>query len=342
MPLTIRRTIIATFLLSSLGFAPSSFAQGWSDRDGQEAVAALVNKSLNASWLAQWTQKLGHAPLIVVGRIRNHSRFHIDTNKLARAFAASLARSKKVSVAMAADPRATQQKHCPNLMLTGAIFSTVTTDDRNTLQAFRLFLSLTHIVSAERVWVDDFLRRKLVRGTAKGPRTVERLGPTKRIDLSPHLTDGDIDDLARAAIKDLHARPAARRKPRHLVRLYPLRNRTSEQVGVQLIRSALERELLRKGRFGVLAPLDDASALRALRLRMVRRVDGACPAAPGQELDASLVLSGHIVSLSEMQKRKLFKRYVLTLEAIDPSNHRKVWLHNGKIDLHAKRPTPRW
>jgi hypothetical protein len=300
---------------------------------------------LQSAWVGRLRQKLKRTPVIVVRPVLNRTAASVAMAPLTNLVEQTLARSPLVKVVSAptSAPRVSPASDneakrgaasfCPDLLLAGWLLGANDSADATELQSFVLALSLVDIRTAEKVWIGEFRVRKLVESTAAGRAKITRLSPDAVVDLSGGFHDADAVALTRTAAQDLLGSRLAQERPPHRIRWGSLRNRTSLSINPLLFTLRLEGALLRSGKVRVLTCRDEMGDLRDLRSTMATSAPDVCPAAQSQELASTCLLAGSFFSLSEAPVR----RYVLSLEALDPEGDgKKLWVSVKNLDKRVE------
>jgi len=97
-----------------------------------------------------------------------------------------------------------------------------------------------------------------------GPtRTVQRINPDAQVDLSGKWNDTDANQVARAMIQDCLSRPwatsfKAQNNRLPVVRLWPIKNRSSDHMNTMFFTKQVEMELINSGLVEVVSSLEEA------------------------------------------------------------------------------------
>lgn len=69
----------------------------WNDTDASLVAKEMISDVMNAGWLNKHMQEFGEPPVVIVGRIRNESMEHIDTEVFTKALERDLINSGQVT-----------------------------------------------------------------------------------------------------------------------------------------------------------------------------------------------------------------------------------------------------
>jgi hypothetical protein len=164
--------------------------------------------------------------------------------------------------------------------------------------------------------------------------------PTKEVertevphDLSGEWNDTDADLVALAIIQECLAsswpetwtQAHGGKKP--VIRLYPIRNRTTGYIDYRYFTKQIEAALVRSGRLDVIAGLDE-----------VRSSDGSdgevgdTGAEMGRdESGADFVLNGWVLSQEDQEGSREVRAYLTSIEIIEVASQKKAWVGQKKI-----------
>lgn len=156
----------------------------WNDTDARLVADEMINQITSAVWLTNHTDEYGDSPIVIVGRVRNESMEHIDTEVFTKELERSLINSGKVT--FVANPnerlgvRAEQESQQTNAsmesavalanetgaqyMLIGNISSIMDQSSSGKQQSvfYTANLELIHIESTRKVWIGNKKIKKLI------------------------------------------------------------------------------------------------------------------------------------------------------------------------------------
>ncbi|PIE19523.1 MAG: penicillin-binding protein activator LpoB [Proteobacteria bacterium] len=179
-----------------------------------------------------------------------------------------------------------------------------------------------------------------------GPR-VTRLKADTQADISGNWNDTDANLVAKAMITDCLSRPwAAKHKAKTgknpVVKLYPIRNRTSEHIGTKFFTKQVEMELVNSGNVGVVAASDETSAARAERRDQGRHASDLTKKENQNEQGSDYVLNGWIIAKTDAAGGKAVRAYLVTMELVNVETQQKVWMKVHRVKKYISRPASAW
>ena len=181
-----------------------------------------------------------------------------------------------------------------------------------------------------------------------GPSTqVKRVNPDQVVDLSGKWNDSDANTVAQAMIEDCLARPWAgnfkAEKGRHpVVRLYPIRNRSSEHINTRFFTKQVEMELLNSGMLQVVADVEESGDTRFERTDQAKHASDTTAKQQQQETGSDFILNGWVISENDAVGGEEVRAYVTTMELINSETNVKVWLKVHKIKKVISRSEAEW
>ena len=285
--------------------------------------------------LTRFKAKRGRPPAVKLMPLTNRTARHIDLRTFDEALRKLLAGSSKLRLAAGSVG--------PDLLISGRLHEMNDNAGGATLQSCLLGLTLLHVETTEKLWLGVHRARKLIESsqTKQGSQVkVSRRKLDETIDLSGHFNDSDATAVASAAAKDMLGTALARHRPPHIVRFYPLRNRTSEHIDTRLILAQLESLVLRSGKVRVVASPEDAQDARDVRAEAARTASDATLPAAGQELGSTCVVTGRITSTSTADADSTMTQYVVAFEAVDADDNTKLWAMSKAINKIVQRAAP--
>lgn len=157
----------------------------WNDTDSRLVAEEMISDALARPWLGSFREDNGRKPIVTVGRIRNNSSEHIDTETFTKDFERELLNSGQVRFVAAPeqrmDIRSERQDQADwaseetrkmlreelgaDYILLGSISSI--TDQEGDLQVifYTTDLELIDIESNEKVWIGN---KKIKKGISRG------------------------------------------------------------------------------------------------------------------------------------------------------------------------------
>lgn len=171
---------------------------------------------------------------------------------------------------------------------------------------------------------------------ASSGTTIRRADPDERIDLSGTWNDTDANEVAAVMIHDCLKRPwsanfvaAVGKNP--VVRLYPIRNRTSEHIETKFFTKQVEQELVNSGKVEVVGSLVEANDIRTERADQANHASDDTVKSDRNEIGSDYVLNGWIVEEHDASYGREVKAYVITMELIHTERNHKVWMKTHRI-----------
>lgn len=77
----------------------------WNDTDARLVAEEMISDAVSQPWLANFTQDNSEAPVTIVGRVRNETMEHIDTEVITKEMERAFINSGKVQVVASQDER---------------------------------------------------------------------------------------------------------------------------------------------------------------------------------------------------------------------------------------------
>ena len=179
------------------------------------------------------------------------------------------------------------------------------------------------------------------------PPRVQRVGADTQIDLSGKWNDTDANLVAKEMIRQCLGRPwSAQFKQKTgknpVVKLYPIRNRSSEHINYMFFTKQVEAELVNSGVVDVVAGWNETGAARFERRDQGRHASDLTKKENQQELGADFVLNGWIVTENDRAGGQEVRAYVVTMEVVNVQSQRKAWMHSHRLKKVINRPASSW
>lgn len=309
---------------------------GWSDDDARNAAQKLVGSCLGGAWPQRFSKQHRRPPVLTLGQVQNRSSEHVNTRSIGRQLRARLAASAGARFKLASE------RQPGDLMLLGRLSSQDDATESTRLKALLLSLSLVNVSSAEVLWADSYLLRKLIsrappdmQGVRSKPPEIRLLASDQTVDVSGMFNDYDAAALARSAVKDLLSSRWLRGGT-PVVQIAPLNNRTSERVSGDFIEGPLVQTLVQHGSARVVTRTDQSRHLR--RQGAVALGDAGPP--PGQELAATHLISLQLSAATQARRGITFTHYTLAASAVSVDDSRTVWSFSRSIQkVQNQAPT---
>ncbi|MCC6748973.1 MAG: penicillin-binding protein activator LpoB [Deltaproteobacteria bacterium] len=185
-------------------------------------------------------------------------------------------------------------------------------------------------------------------GCPSGPSTsVVRTNPNAQVDLSGNWNDTDANQVAAAMIRDCLTRPwtskfKAEKGRDPVVKLYPIRNRSSEHINTKFYTKQVEMELLNSGAVKVVAALEEAGDARYEKMEQSVHASDETAKQHQKETGTDFLLNGWIVSQNDAVDGQEVRAYVTTMELINAETQEKVWIKVHQIKKVITRQGSQW
>jgi uncharacterized protein (TIGR02722 family) len=186
-------------------------------------------------------------------------------------------------------------------------------------------------------------------GAGCGGTQVARVATTTQTDLSGNWNDTDARLTSEAMIQDCFSRPwlkrfAADKGRAPKIRVMKIVNKTDEHIDAQVFVKNLERAMVNSGDVDVVAQkgaeLDSVNDEQDMGASG-RVSDDSAPSIGNQE-GADFVLVGRMASILDQIEGKRAKLYKITLELIDSTSARKVWMGDHEIKKIVQQSRATW
>ena len=171
---------------------------------------------------------------------------------------------------------------------------------------------------------------------ASSGSNIRRAHPDEQIDLSGTWNDADANQVAAVMIEDCLSRPwssnfRASTGQAPVVRMYPIRNRTSEHIETKFFTKQVEEELLNSGVVQLVGSLVESTDIRQERVDQAHHASDDTRKHDRNELGSDYVLNGWIVEEHDATYGREVKAYVITMELIHTERNHKVWMKTHRI-----------
>lgn len=160
----------------------------WNETDARLVADEMIADALTGGWLNRFNESNSNPPVVIVGRVRNESMEHIDTEVFTKEMERAFVNSGYVSVVASADERldirdermdqqsqasietasALAEEIGADFMLIGNISSIVdrTTDRRQQSVFYTVNLELVNVENNQKVWIGNKQIRKMIERSA--------------------------------------------------------------------------------------------------------------------------------------------------------------------------------
>jgi len=157
----------------------------WNDTDSQLVAREMIEDSLSRAWISNFVKSEGKDPAVIVGRVKNLSHEHINTNTFIANMERELINSGEVQfVASSAnrqeirDERADQdlnaseatrkemgQEYGADFMMQGQINTIIDVDGSTQVRFYQVNLELISIKDNRKVWIGEKKIKKLIKNS---------------------------------------------------------------------------------------------------------------------------------------------------------------------------------
>jgi len=157
----------------------------WNDTDSQLVAREMVEDALSRPWITKFVNAKGKEPVVIVGRIKNLSHEHINTNAFIANIERELINSGEVQFVASAsdrqeirDERADQdlnasestrkemgQEFGADYMMQGQINTIIDLDGTTQVRFYQVNLELISIQDNRKVWIGEKKIKKLIKNS---------------------------------------------------------------------------------------------------------------------------------------------------------------------------------
>lgn len=157
----------------------------WNDTDSQLVAKEMVEDALSRAWISNFVKAEGEDPAVIVGKIRNLSHEHINTNTFIADMERELINSGQVQFVAAAGAREEiraergdqdlnaredtrkemGQEYGADFMMQGQINTIIDVDGSTQVRFYQVNLELISIKDNRKVWVGQKKIKKLVKNS---------------------------------------------------------------------------------------------------------------------------------------------------------------------------------
>lgn len=164
--------------------ATTDLSGKWNDTDARLVAEEMISDALTKPWLNQYSRNNQKPPVVIVGKVRNESMEHIETEVFTKEMERAFVNSGSVSVVANAqeradvrDERADQQTNASfettkkmaqelgaDFMMIGNINSIVdeTVDNRTLAVFYTINLEFINVETNQKVWIGNKKIKKLI------------------------------------------------------------------------------------------------------------------------------------------------------------------------------------
>jgi uncharacterized protein (TIGR02722 family) len=157
----------------------------WNDTDSQLVAREMIEDSLSRAWISQFVSKQGKEPAVIVGKIKNLSHEHINTNTFIADMERELINSGEIQFVAAASARqeirdergdqdlnATEEtrnamgaEYGADFMMQGQINTIIDVDGKTQVRYYQVNLELVSIKDNRKVWIGQKKIKKLIKNS---------------------------------------------------------------------------------------------------------------------------------------------------------------------------------
>lgn len=157
----------------------------WNDTDSQLVAREMVEDSLSRAWISNFVKAEGKDPAVIVGKVRNLSHEHINTNTFIADMERELINSGEVQFVATAGARdeiraergdqdlnATEdtrkemgQEYGADYMMQGQINTIIDVDGTTQVRFYQVNLEMISIKDNRKVWVGQKKIKKLIKNS---------------------------------------------------------------------------------------------------------------------------------------------------------------------------------
>lgn len=157
----------------------------WNDTDSQLVAKEMIEDALSRSWIRKFNQLNGSEPVVIIGRIKNLSHEHINTNTFIADMERELINSGEIQFVASASQRqeirdergdqdlnasentrkAMGQEYGADFMMQGQINTIIDVDGDTQVRFYQVNLELISIKDNRKVWIGQKKIKKLVKNS---------------------------------------------------------------------------------------------------------------------------------------------------------------------------------
>ncbi len=185
--------VIATFMISACSTSVErldsqqevDLSGAWNDTDSQLVAREMIEDSLSRAWINKFVKAEGKEPAVIVGRIKNLSHEHINTNTFIANMERELINSGEVQFVASSSARneireergdqdlnASEetrkdmgQEYGADFMMQGQINTIIDVDGTTQVRFYQVNLELISIKDNRKVWIGEKRIKKLVKNS---------------------------------------------------------------------------------------------------------------------------------------------------------------------------------
>ncbi|WP_413699054.1 penicillin-binding protein activator LpoB [Psychromonas sp. KJ10-10] len=157
----------------------------WNDTDSQLVAQEMIEDSLSRAWISNFHKEQGKSPAVIVGKVRNLSHEHINTNTFVADMERELINSGDVQFVASSGTReeiraeredqdlnaseATRkemgQEYGADFMMQGQINTIIDVDGKTQVRFYQVNLEMVSLKDNRKVWVGQKKIKKLIKNS---------------------------------------------------------------------------------------------------------------------------------------------------------------------------------
>lgn len=175
-----------------------------------------------------------------------------------------------------------------------------------------------------------------------GKTTVIRDPGKQHGDLSGNWNDTDADLVVGEMIGDClksgwQAKFKAEKGRNPVIKLYRVKNKSSEQINDGYFTKQIERALLNSGNIDVVAGAEEVADVHAEQGYQAKHASDETMKAAGNAEGADFILNGVINTQNDSGDGKEIRAYVTSMQLTDVATSKRVWIGEKKIRKEISR-----
>ncbi len=183
-------------------------------------------------------------------------------------------------------------------------------------------------------------------GPQKTADTKPEIERTDRaVDLSGAWNDVDADAVAKTMIDDCLTSPwvqewrSAHEQKRPVVRLYPIKNKTTGYIDYRYFTKQIERAFVKSGLVDVVSSKEEAEDAREERDDQALHASDETAKAHGGEIGSDFIMNGWILSQDDRAGSDEVRAYLTSIEIVDTQTQKKAWVGQKRIKKVISKPS---
>jgi len=127
-----------------------------------------------------------------------------------------------------------------------------------------------------------------------------------------------------------------------VVRLWRIRNRSSDDINTRFFTKQVEMELINSGVVKVVADIEEANDNTAERADQARHASDKTAKQQQQETGSDFIMNGWILTQNDAAGGQEVRAYVTTMELTNTESNEKVWMKIHPIKKVISRAATQW